>query len=82
MLQSKLLMQQQSIVMKQMQVKEIESPKDSATEQVSPTADAQPKFDRYIAEKEDAKNLDNVYHLEEKDGNWQVFLTDRMNNTQ
>lgn len=73
-LQSKLLMQQQEIMTKQMQIKKIESPKDSTTEQVSSVMDARPKFDRYVTEQEDFHVPDNMYHLEVKDGMRQIIF--------
>lgn len=73
-LQSKLLMQQQEIMTKQMQVKELEAPKDAAAGQIMSVTDARPRFDRYAAEQEDANAPDNVYRLEEKDGTRQIIF--------
>ena len=74
MLQNKILMQQQEIMTKQLQIKEIESPKDATSKQVSSATETRQRFDRYEAGQADEKAPDNVYRLEEKDGTRQIVF--------
>lgn len=71
-LQGKILLQQQEIMTKQLQIKEIESPK--TTEQVSSAIDEKPRFDRYVPKQANTKAVDNVYSLKQKDGNRQIVF--------
>lgn len=65
-LQGIMLMQQQSIAIKQMQIKEIKSPSESKAEQIKAAADTRPRFDRFIS----TNNLEKgFYEKKETTGN-------------
>lgn len=66
-LQSKMLMQQQAIAIKQMQIKDIQSSKETSENQSMVTKYNRPRYDQFIStEKEDMKKINNVNELKEK----------------
>lgn len=74
MLQSKLLMQQQVITIKQMQVKEIESPPKNIAGPTPTDTSICSRFDQLVLKEEEAKEPDNVYRLEENDGTLKIIF--------
>lgn len=78
-LQSKILMQQQTITIKQMQIKEIESPKELTSDSETTNSGTRFKFDRLIIHGDDAEEFDNVYRLEEKDGMRKIIFNSLKN---
>lgn len=73
-LQNKIALQQQAITMKQMQVKEIGAPEKQAVKQTSVDS-IRSRFDQFIEDKNHEKEPDNVYHLEEENGNRKIIFS-------
>ncbi len=78
-LQNKVQMQQQTILMKQLKVKELESPQKPAAQQAPANAAGRPRVDRYTPGEDISGQPDNVYRVEKRNGE-QTILFNRPEN--